>query len=180
MTGRSSIPETVRVDTRRRGVLDARLKRGMTVEERDYAFPRHDAPEFCSSPRPPRSQGRRESRVPDAPAAARGVVGSTRVSHHRSTGIRPSLRNGFNGLFRTLPGDRACLPPSSPRSFASQELDTSVGVSGPHDFAVRVQRHSSLDVPRPPHPAPNVRDDRETPLVWDGTAEDYAGDLGQK
>jgi hypothetical protein len=34
-------------------------------------------------------------------------------SHHRFTGItRPSLRNGFNGLFRALPGDRALLPPS--------------------------------------------------------------------
>src|SRR4051794_25954675 len=25
-------------------------------------------------------------------------------------------------------------------------------------------------LPRPPHPVPNVRDDRETPLVWDGMA----------
>src|ERR1700730_6014369 len=34
--------------------------------------------------------------------------------HHRFTEtIRPSLRNGFNGLFRALPGDRAFLPPSS-------------------------------------------------------------------
>jgi hypothetical protein len=23
-------------------------------------------------------------------------------------------------------------------------------------------------LPRPPHPVPNVRDDRETPLLWDG------------
>jgi hypothetical protein len=65
-------------------------------------------------------------------------VVSTRVSHHRSTGIiRHSLRDGFNGFLRTLPGDRACLPPSqADRSF--RQLDTSVGVSGPHDFAVRV------------------------------------------
>jgi hypothetical protein len=28
------------------------------------------------------------------------------LSHHRFTGsIRPSLRNGFNGLFRALPGE---------------------------------------------------------------------------
>jgi hypothetical protein len=40
-------------------------------------------------------------------------VVNTRVSHHRFTGnIRLSLRNGFNGLFRPLPGDRALLPPS--------------------------------------------------------------------
>src|SRR5882724_6612198 len=38
---------------------------------------------------------------------------NTRVSHHRFAEIiRPSLRNGFNGFLRTLPGDRACLSPS--------------------------------------------------------------------
>jgi hypothetical protein len=34
-------------------------------------------------------------------------------SHHRFAGdTRPSLRNGFNGFLRALPGDRALLPPS--------------------------------------------------------------------
>src|SRR3984893_4223933 len=41
-------------------------------------------------------------------------VVNTRVSHHGHTEItRHSLRNGFNGFLRALPGDRACLPPSS-------------------------------------------------------------------
>ena len=49
-----------------------------------------------------------------APAAARVVVVSTRVSHHEYAGnARHSPRNGFNGFLRALPGDRACLPPSS-------------------------------------------------------------------
>jgi hypothetical protein len=26
-------------------------------------------------------------------------------------------------------------------------------------------------LPRPPHPVPNVRDDRDTPLLWDGMAK---------
>ena len=35
-------------------------------------------------------------------------------SHHGHTGItRHSLRNGFNGFLRDLPGDRAFLSPSS-------------------------------------------------------------------
>src|SRR5437764_9459404 len=35
-------------------------------------------------------------------------------SHHGHTGdTRHSPRNGFNGFLRALPGDRACLPPSS-------------------------------------------------------------------
>src|SRR6202023_3641652 len=82
-------------------------------------------------------RGRRECRAPDAPAAARVVVVSTRVSHHGHTGItRHSPRNGFNGFLRALPGDRALLPPSSAK-IAFRELDASVGTSGPHDFAVR-------------------------------------------
>ncbi len=39
-------------------------------------------------------------------------------SHHRFAGfIRPSLRNGFNGLLRDLLGDRALLPPSPAGDF---------------------------------------------------------------
>src|SRR5579863_7161349 len=82
-------------------------------------------------------RGRRESRVSNAPAALRVEIENTQVSHHRFTGsIRPSLRNGFNGFLRALPGDRAFLPPSPARS-SPHELDASVGASGPHDFAVR-------------------------------------------
>ena len=63
-------------------------------------------------------------------------VVNTCVSHHGHAGnVRHSPRDGVNGLFRTLPGDRAFLPPS-PAKVAFRELDTSVGVSGPHDFAV--------------------------------------------
>ena len=58
-------------------------------------------------------------------------------SHHRSTGFtRPSLRNGFNGLFRALPGERIrlvtvvrglrfCRTRSGPACL--RELDTSNG-----------------------------------------------------
>jgi hypothetical protein len=74
--------------------------------------------------------------------------------------------------------------------FTSARLDAGVEASGPHDFAVResaVRQHAPdrsrafLDppcdsvarptLPRPPHPAPYVRDDRDTPLKWDGTAQ---------
>jgi hypothetical protein len=63
-------------------------------------------------------------------------------SHHGHTGrTRHSPRNGFNGFLRALPGDRACLPPSSA---VSRKLDTSVGASGPHDFAVHKKAPSSV------------------------------------
>jgi diadenosine tetraphosphate (Ap4A) HIT family hydrolase len=53
---------------------------------------------------------------------------------------------------------------------ASQELDTSVEASGPHDFAVRfgAVRYRHFHVHRIPS---RVRDDREPPLMWDGMAE---------
>jgi hypothetical protein len=45
------------------------------------------------------------------------------------------------------------------------KLDASVEASGPHDFAVREARTFVFRAAsRPPHPVPNVRDDRETPL----------------
>jgi hypothetical protein len=69
------------------------------------------------------SRGRRECRAPDAPAALRAKVESTQASHHGHTGnTRHSPRNGFNGFLRVLPGDRACLPPSSPRSLLLKNL----------------------------------------------------------
>ena len=46
-----------------------------------------------------------------------------------------------------------------------RQLDTSVGVSGPHDFAVRYHAIRQRRNQRPPHPAFNVRDDREAPLL---------------
>jgi hypothetical protein len=98
-------------------------------------------------------------------------VVNTRVSHHgRAEIARHSPRNGFNGFLRALLGDRACLPPSLAEILPAK-LDASVGASGPHDFAVRVRAIRQRRSPRPPHPALNVRDDRETPLCEAGRGE---------
>jgi hypothetical protein len=76
-------------------------------------------------------------------------VGSTRGSHHGHTGItRHSLRNGFNGFLRALPGDRAFLSPSPADGLASltpasgrQDHTTSPSASAPFVFgATRVHR----------------------------------------
>jgi hypothetical protein len=73
-------------------------------------------------------------------------------SHHRfSQVIRHSLRNGFNGVLRALPGDRAFLPPSLAR--LSCELGISVGMPEPHDFAVRVSHVRLTSPQRPSHSA---------------------------
>ena len=97
-------------------------------------------------------------------------VESTRVSHHRSTGnARHSLRNGFNGLFRALPGDRAFLSPSSVE-VAFRELDAGVEASGPHDFAVRFSaiRQERIRVHRIP---PRVDDVAQRPSFGTGRAK---------
>ena len=78
----------------------------------------------------------------------------------------------FYGLYRALPGDRALLSPS-PAKITSRRLDASVEASEPHDFAVREKYASSSALSRPPHPVPNVRDDRERPSWWDRTARIY-------
>ena len=96
-------------------------------------------------------------------------VESTRVSHRRfadSPGIPRAMV--LTAYFVISSVSRAFLPPSqvTMRSIIDR-LDISVGISGPHDFAVRANRRgarSSSTPTRPPHPAPNVRDDRETPL----------------
>ena len=60
----------------------------------------------------------------------------------------------------------------------STKLDASVGASGPHDFAVRLGAARLAAPSRPLHPAPNVRDDRDTPLLRVRDARKDAGDLG--
>jgi hypothetical protein len=75
-------------------------------------------------------------------------------------------------LIRDLPGDH-CLVATVARETRERlhDLSACIGAPGPHDFAVRcnIIRHAhdltrALTLPRPPHPAPNVRDDRDTPL----------------
>jgi hypothetical protein len=75
------------------------------------AFSRHDAPELSMNIRP------KESRAQETPGArgTRGPcakVGSTRSSPQAHRTPRRFLRNGFNGLFRALPGDEFVLSPS--------------------------------------------------------------------
>jgi hypothetical protein len=80
-------------------------------------------------------------------------------------------------LISCSPRRPALLPPS-PAKLASRELDTSVGVSGPHAFAVRLSavRQERIRVHRIP---PYVRDDRETPLCVGRDGGSLMGDLGK-
>src|SRR5256885_1118498 len=85
-------------------------------------------------------------------------------SHHGHTGLtRHSPRNGFNGFLRALPSDRAFLPLSS----ADRSTDL-MPASGHQDHttspsaSARFVKHAAASTAS----RANVRDDRETPLVW--------------
>jgi hypothetical protein len=127
------------------------------------------APELCKTMTLD-NRGRRECRMRSSHPQPRVQVKKAHErSHHRYTAInRHSLRDGFNGLFRALPGDRAFLPPSFPQELLPKELNASVGAPGPHGFAVRRERASSLRAVSVHRIPPRVRDDREPPLCETG------------
>jgi hypothetical protein len=85
-------------------------------------------PSFASVPTPAKKRGRRESRVRAAPA-----VSCAKVRKETHTSIQVQRRqSGFPcavvyGLFRALPGDRAFLPPSPPRSLLLKNLTPASG-----------------------------------------------------
>ena len=95
------------------------------------------------------------------------VVERTRVSQvtPESPGIPHAM---VYGLLRALPGAPGFLATVAREKLASHELDTSVGVPGPHAFSVRIRavRQKRIRVHRIPS---RVRDDRDTPLEWDET-----------
>ena len=74
-------------------------------------------------------------------------------SHYRSSRFpRHSLRNGFNGLLRALPGVRDLIVTVARDT--SRRLSTSPGVPGPHAFAVRAPAVRPTTGVRPPHSNP--------------------------
>src|SRR5450759_4083010 len=121
------------------------------TERYGFAFSRPVAPEPCKNPSP-RNEG--------AGNAGRSMRPQPRMQNkneHTSvvTTVTPETpgipRAMVYDLYRALPGDRACLPPSLAK-VAFRELDTSVGASGPHVFAVRFSAVRQRRYQRPPHP----------------------------
>src|SRR5881394_4185449 len=80
------------------------------------------------------------------------------------------------GLLRALPGERAFLPPSLLRSLLLKNLTPASRrqdhTTSPYALAFSSGVKKRLTPKRPPHSGPTHRDDRETPLLWAGMAED--------
>jgi hypothetical protein len=119
-------------------------------------------PRFARTARPKqRAQGMPGARCARSRACR---VENTRVSHHGHTGS-PGIPRAMvlTVSFALSPVTGLCCHRHQRKK--SRQLDASVGASGPHDFTVRVNAARLASLPRPPHPAPNVRDDREAPLL---------------
>src|SRR6266581_8718782 len=146
----------------------------------------------------PPNRGRGERRMPVAPAASCALgSGRTHTSNNEYPGItRRSRTQWFYGLFRALPGDRALLPPSPcglkvlsspvepnepPQDLtpASRRQDHTTSPSASSAVVLHAANRSRRAI-RPAlashaqhccvhRTPPRVRDDRDTPLVWDET-----------
>src|SRR5947199_10876762 len=88
---------------------------------------------------PSENGGRREDRVRAAPAVS--CANCTKKCAHEHTGsaetLRPSLRNGFTAYIALSPVNGLSCHRRPQEALASHKLDTSVALSGPHDFVVR-------------------------------------------
>ena len=111
-------------------------------------------------------QGRRECRAFGSPTASCAKIESTRVSHRELRRKRSGIprANGFTAYGALSLVSRACC--HHPRSRCASIVTRLISASGYQDHALSpsVPAHSSRAPSRPPHPKPNVRDDRETPL----------------
>jgi hypothetical protein len=111
-------------------------------------------PSFILKIPPSSIRGRRECRAPDAPAAACAMVVVERTRVSQVTPESPGIPRAMvlTVSFVLSPGTGL----SCPRRLRTciRKLDTSVGVSGPHDFSVRLSALRPKAHPRPPHPAP--------------------------
>src|ERR1700680_4863991 len=129
------------------------------------AFSRRDAPELCVDCHPLKEQeGAGKAGCALHPRSRVQKCTKKRTRAYRVSGGNPAFpARWFTGLFRALPGDRAFLPPSSPRSLllknltpASGRQDHTASPSATTAFVIRRLRVHRI--------SPCVRDDRDPPL----------------
>jgi hypothetical protein len=138
---------------------------GWATSRHTSSFSRRNSSEFCKHVVPQEAEGAGNAGCFSQHPRPRVRMGrSTRAvvatGESRITGTPCAMVLRFPSCSPRRPGFVASVM----REAWPHAFDTCLGVSGPHDFAVRAQHRSSVDVPRPSHPAPNTRDDREAPL----------------
>jgi hypothetical protein len=123
--------------------------------------------------RPRNDGGRREGRAPTAPMVACNKHAVVTTGTSRTSGLPCAMSCG---LYVISPGTGFLAPVTGAMLSHRRRLDASIGAPGPHDFAVRMMpfvraRKHTATSSRPPHPAPDVRDDAYVPLVGQDGAE---------
>ena len=99
------------------------------------------------------TRGRRENRVRAAPTVpCAKTVDKAHTSIQVSGGTPAFPAQWFTAYSMLAPVTGLSCHRRPREAFASRELDTSVGVSGPHGFAVRFSHARQSQLPRPPHP----------------------------
>src|SRR5712664_3245719 len=136
--------------------------------------------ELLEASRPQIIRGRRECRMRVAPVAACAAK-STGVSNYRYTataGIPCTMVLTVSFVLSPV----TMLGCHRHQWNRFHQLSACIGAPGPHDFAVRTNTARraiiALGDVRPSHPIPNVRDDREPPLLWKRDKRNEATDLG--
>jgi hypothetical protein len=90
-----------------------RRKRVQVCKQHDFAIPRRDAPEVYPEVSRLDNRGRGECRMRAASAVSCAKWKRKRTRAYRFSGGNPTFpAQWFYGLYRALPGDRACLTPS--------------------------------------------------------------------
>jgi hypothetical protein len=164
-------------------------------DERGLSFSRHGFVRGLSfRSRPPKREGARapQKRARGKPGA-RCTHGLMCIVDVEKLHMSIQVQRKHSGLpcamalrlIRAVPGGRA-VPPSPARCASIIANLTPALVRQDHTISpYAVCRPSACKehvaaLPRPPHPAPNVRDGHETPLLGARDGSEYAGDLRGK
>jgi hypothetical protein len=119
--------------------------------------------------------------VPVAPAASYAKVKSIRVSHHRYCRIiRLSPRDGLTAYSMFSPETGFIVSVAGAMRSIVAGLTPASGRQDRMALPYATVSFVFSTLSRPSHPAPNVCDDRETPLMWARDGADSAGDLGRR
>jgi hypothetical protein len=89
-----------------------------------------------------------------APAASHAAKKARELVTTGTPNIPAFPARWFYGFLRDLLGEPGFLATVAAQCEALTRVDISVGISGPHDFAVRFGPRSSHAQKHPPHPAP--------------------------
>jgi hypothetical protein len=118
-------------------------------------------PSFSINSPSSRTEGAGKTGCPSHPWSACNKKARGRTTGtSRTTGLPCTM---VLRLIRDLPGDQALLSPSP--TDRSIDLTPALGRQD-HTISPSASCCSSDNTPRPSHPASNVRDDREAPLLW--------------